>query len=67
MKVLIMGLRSAGKTTLVKHVLEGKEWDEIKKEPVCFWGLIAKRWQWTLLLGILLILFIVIYIINFCY
>ncbi|MFX1450482.1 MAG: ADP-ribosylation factor-like protein [Promethearchaeota archaeon] len=30
MKVLIMGLRSAGKTTLVKHVLEGKEWDEIK-------------------------------------
>ncbi len=30
MKVLIMGLRSAGKTTLVKHVLEGKEWEEIK-------------------------------------
>jgi signal recognition particle receptor subunit beta len=30
MKVLIMGLRSAGKTSLVKHVFEGKEWDDVK-------------------------------------
>jgi len=25
-----MGLRSAGKTSLVKHVFEGKEWDDVK-------------------------------------
>ncbi len=32
-----MGLRSAGKTTLVKNVFEGKEWDEIKNlEPTEF-------------------------------
>lgn len=30
MKVLIMGLRSAGKTSLVKHVFEGKEWEDVK-------------------------------------
>jgi len=30
LKVLIMGLRSAGKTSLVKHVFEGKEWEDVK-------------------------------------
>ena len=30
MKVLIMGLRSAGKTSLVKHVFEGKEWEDVR-------------------------------------
>ncbi|MHA1424715.1 MAG: ADP-ribosylation factor-like protein [Candidatus Helarchaeota archaeon] len=30
MKVLIMGLRSAGKTSLVKHVFEGKDWEDVK-------------------------------------
>ncbi|MHA1229119.1 MAG: ADP-ribosylation factor-like protein [Candidatus Helarchaeota archaeon] len=28
-KVLIMGLRAAGKTTLIKHVLEGKEFEDL--------------------------------------
>jgi len=37
MKVLIMGLRAAGKTSLVKHVFEGKEWDDVKNlEPTEF-------------------------------
>ena len=37
MKILIMGLRAAGKTSLVKHVFEGKEWDDVKNlEPTEF-------------------------------
>jgi hypothetical protein len=42
-----------------------EEWNEIKKEPPYFWGLITKRWQWALFGGILLILFIVILLIFF--
>ncbi|MHA1250697.1 MAG: ADP-ribosylation factor-like protein [Candidatus Helarchaeota archaeon] len=29
-KLLIMGLQSAGKTTLIKHIFEGKDWPELK-------------------------------------
>lgn len=32
-KVLILGLREAGKTTIIKHVLEGKEFDELTNIP----------------------------------
>jgi len=32
-KVLIMGLRAAGKTTLIRNVLEGKDFEELKNIP----------------------------------
>ncbi|NVM52453.1 MAG: hypothetical protein HWN66_02035 [Candidatus Helarchaeota archaeon] len=32
-KILLLGLNSAGKTTLVRHVLEGKEFEELENLP----------------------------------
>ena len=33
LKILLLGLNSAGKTTLIRHVLEGKEFEELENLP----------------------------------
>jgi len=47
-----------------RKIIENKnrteEWEEVKKEPYCFWGLIIKRWQWALLGAIILIIFVIL-------
>ena len=43
-----------------KNKTRDEEWEEIKNEPPYFWGLIAKRWHWALLGGIMLILVVIL-------
>jgi len=46
LKVLIMGLRSAGKTSLVKNIFEGREWEEIKNlKPTEFVETVEYRYR----------------------
>ena len=46
--------------SLSKEKSRDEEWGEIKEDPPYFFGLVAKRWPWFLLLCALLILFIVV-------
>jgi len=49
---------------LLKEKSRDEEWVEFKKEPKYFYGLLAKRWKWTILWGIfLIIIFIILMII----
>ena len=45
---------------LIKEKTRNEEWSEIKNEPNYLYGLLAKRWKWTVLWGIVLIIFIII-------
>ena len=33
LKIILLGLSNAGKTTLIRHILEGKEFEELENMP----------------------------------
>jgi hypothetical protein len=44
----------------IKEKTRNEEWDEIKNEPYGGWYKLAKRWYWSLVLIIILIIFLIV-------